>query len=136
MLGQYQPFFDLKEYKVVVQEPAVDTINSKATLRIVVGDQEEMATAEGDGPVNALDKAMRKALERFYPAIKEIKLTDYKVRVLDSDQASAAKVRVLIESTDHTETWTTVGVSTDIIDASWHALVDSIEYKLMRDQRR
>jgi len=136
MLGKYQPFFNLKEYKVVVHEPSRNEINSSATLLIVVGDQEEAATAEGDGPVNALDKAMRKALERFYPAIKEIKLTDYKVRVLDSDQASAAKVRVLIESTDHTENWTTVGVSTDIIEASWLALVDSIEYKLMRDQQR
>jgi 2-isopropylmalate synthase len=134
MLGKYQPFFDLKEYKVEVQEPAKNGINSKATLRIVVGDQEETTTAQGDGPVNALDKAIRKALERFYPAIKDIKLTDYKVRVLDSNQASAAKVRVLIESTDHAGSWTTVGVSTDIIDASWRALVDSIEYKLMRDR--
>jgi 2-isopropylmalate synthase len=136
ILGQYQAFFDLKEYKVVVQEPAKDGINSMATLKIAVGDQEETTTAEGDGPVNALDKAIRKALERFYPAIKDIKLTDYKVRVLDSDQASAAKVRVLIESADHMESWTTVGVSTDIIEASWRALIDSIEYKLVRDQER
>ena len=92
--------------------------------------------AEGDGPVNALDKAVRKALERFYPEIGEIRLTDYKVRVLDSDMASAARVRVLIESTDHRENWTTIGVSTDIIDASWRALVDSIEYKLVREQER
>jgi 2-isopropylmalate synthase len=84
--------------------------------------------------VNALDKAARKALERIYPAIGEIRLTDYKVRVLDSDKASAAKVRVLIESTDQKDNWTTIGVSTDIINASWQALVDSIEYKLLRDQ--
>ena len=76
---------------------------------------------------------MREALERFYPAIKDVKLVDYKVRVLDSDQATAAKVRVLIESADQRETWTTVGVSTDIIDASWRAMLDAIEYKLMRD---
>jgi len=136
MLGKYQPFFTLQEFKVMVNEPAVHGVNSSAMIKIRVGDLEEITAAEGDGPVNALDKAMRKALERFYPAIKDIKLTDYKVRVLDSDQASAAKVRVLIESTDHRERWTTIGVSTDVIDASWLALVDAVEYKLLRDQER
>ena len=136
LLGKYRPFFELKEFKVIVNEPAVNGMNSSAMIKISVGDQEELTAAEGDGPVNALDNAVRKALERFYPAIKEIKLTDYKVRVLDSDKASAAKVRVLIESTDHREYWTTIGVSTDIIDASWRALVDAIEYKLVRDQER
>lgn len=136
LLGKYRPFFELKEYKVVIHEPSVNGINSSVMIKIAVGDQEEITAAEGDGPVNALDNAVRKALERFYPAIKEVKLTDYKVRVLDSDKASAAKVRVLIESTDHHESWTTIGVSTDIIDASWRALIDSIEYKLMRDQER
>ena len=136
LLGKHRPFFELKEYKVTINEPSVNGINSSAMIKIAVGDQEEVTVAEGDGPVNALDKAVRKALERFYPAIKEIKLTDYKVRVLDSDKASAARVRVLIESADHNESWTTIGVSTDIIDASWRALIDSIEYKLMRDQER
>lgn len=136
LLGKYRPFFELKEYKVVIQEPSTSGVNSTAMIRISVGEQEEIATAEGDGPVNALDNAVRKALERFYPAIREIKLTDYKVRVLDSDKASAAKVRVLIESTDHKENWTTTGVSTDIIEASWRALVDSIEYKLVREQEQ
>ena len=83
-----------------------------------------------------MDKALRHALERFFPAIAEIKLTDYKVRVLDSDQASAAKVRVLVETRDAQESWTTIGVSTDVIDASWRALSDAIEYKLVRDQWR
>ncbi len=136
LLGRHQPFFTLREFKVMVNEPAVHGVNSSAMIKIRVGDMEEITAAEGDGPVNALDMALRKALERFYPAIKEIKLTDYKVRVLDSDQASAAKVRVLIESTDHRERWTTIGVSTDVIDASWRALVDAIEYKLLRDQER
>ena len=136
LLGKFKPFFELKEFKVVVIEPSANGVNSSATIRISVGKQEEVSSAEGDGPVNALDKAVRKALERFYPEIGEIRLTDYKVRVLDSDQASAARVRVLIESTDHRENWTTIGVSTDIIDASWRALVDSIEYKLMREQER
>ena len=135
LLGKYQPFFKLIEYRIGVHESSTQGTNSTATVKMAVGDQEETATAAGDGPVNALDKAVRQALERFYPAIKDVKLVDYKVRVLDSDQATAAKVRVLIESADQHETWTTVGVSTDIIDASWRAMLDAIEYKLMRDSR-
>lgn len=136
LLGKYQPFFELKEFKVIVNEPSHNGINSSVMIKIVVDGQEEITAAEGDGPINALDNAARKALERFYPVIREMKLTDYKVRVLDSDKASAAKVRVLIESSDGEEKWTTIGVSTDIIDASWRALVDSIEYKLVREQAR
>lgn len=135
-LGLYQPFFELKEYKVVTQEPVKNGTNSTVMIKIAVDGQEEITASEGDGPVNALDNAVRKALERFYPCIGEIKLTDYKVRVLDSDKASAARVRVLIESADAHENWTTIGVSTDIIEASWRALIDSIEYKLMREQER
>ncbi len=133
VLGRYHPFFDLRQFKVIVNEPSIDNANSSAMIKIIVDGEGEITAAEGDGPVNALDKALRKALERFYPQIKSMKLSDYKVRVLDSTSATAAKVRVLIESTDGTEIWTTIGVSTDIIDASWKALVDSIEYKLIRD---
>ena len=133
LLGKLEPFFTLKEYKVSTHAPSADGVNSSATVRITVGDEEESTTGVGDGPVNALDKAVRKALERFYPAIKDVKLIDYKVRVLDSDKATAAKVRVLIESADQHASWTTVGVSTDIIDASWRAMLDAIEYKLMLD---
>jgi 2-isopropylmalate synthase len=133
ILGKYKPSFDLKEFKVIVNEPAASKVNSSAMIKIEVGGQEEITAAEGDGPVNALDNAVRKALERFYPQIKEMKLTDYKVRVLDSNSATAAKVRVLIESSDGKDVWTTIGVSTDIIEASWRALVDSIEYKLSKD---
>jgi 2-isopropylmalate synthase len=134
MLGRYTPFFELVEFKVIVNEPCVNEVNSSVIIKVRVGDQEVLTVAEGDGPVNALDRAARKALERLYPAIGDIRLTDYKVRVLDSDKASAAKVRVLIESSDGRESWTTIGVSTDIINASWQALVDAMEYKLMRDQ--
>lgn len=130
VLGKYQPFFELKEFKVIVNEPTMNSVNSSAMIKIKVGEQEEITAAEGDGPVNALDNAVRKAIVRFYPWITEMKLTDFKVRVLDSNSATAAKVRVLIESTDGREKWTTIGVSTDIIEASWRALVDSIEYKL------
>lgn len=134
VLGRYRKFFDLTEFKVIVNEPSVDKHNSSAMIKIRVGDEMEITAAEGDGPVNALDMALRKALERFYPEIREMKLIDYKVRVLDSTAATAAKVRVLIESTDGSDIWTTVGVSTDIIDASWKALVDSIELKLIKDR--
>jgi len=133
VLGRYKSFFELKEFKVIVNEPTVNTVNSSAMIKIKVKDEEEITAAEGIGPVNALDKALRRALVRFYPQIEEMKLTDYKVRVLDSNSATAAKVRVLIESRDSKDVWTTIGVSTDIIDASWKALVDSIEYKLIKD---
>lgn len=136
VLGKYQPFFELIEFKVMVNEPSANGLNSMVTIKIRVGDQIEITAAEGDGPVHALDNAVRKALECFYPEIKQIKLTDYVVRVLDSDKASAAKVRVLIESTDFKEKWTTTGVSTDIINASWLALVDAIEYKLVKEKER
>lgn len=132
LLGKFEPFFSLKQYNVSIFEPSADGLNSSATIHINVNGKDANATAQGDGPVNALDKAMRKALEQFYPAIKDIKLVDYKVRVLDSSQATAAKVRVLIESTDQHENWTTIGVSTDIIEASWRALKDAVEVKLMR----
>lgn len=132
MLGKYKAFFELKEFKVIVNEPSINSVNSSAMIKIVVGEQTEITAAEGDGPVNALDKALRKALERFYPKIAEMKLTDYKVRVLDSNFATASKVRVLIETTDGQDVWTTVGVSSDIIEASWRALVDSVEHKLMK----
>ncbi|MGI6668300.1 MAG: citramalate synthase [Acetivibrionales bacterium] len=135
ILGKYRPSFELKGFKVIVNEPAgSDECNSSAMIKVKVGDQEEITAAEGSGPVNALDNAARKALSKFYPGINEMKLTDFKVRVLDSEAATAAKVRVLIESTDGNEVWTTIGVSTDIIEASWKALVDSIEYKLGKQE--
>lgn len=133
-LGKYKPFFDLQYYKIIGEQP-IDGISSTAFAQIKIGVEGEMAitAGEGDGPVHALDCALRKALERFYPGVKQIRLTDFKVRVLDSKSATAAKVRVLIESTDGEQIWSTVGVSTDLIEASWLALVDSFEYKLISD---
>ena len=136
LLGQFEPFFVLNDYKVSVQEYAQNRNNNAvANVNITVNNQTEVVTADGDGPVNALDKAIRQALEHFYPVLSQVKLVDYKVRVLDSDKATAAKVRVLIESADQNGSWTTIGVSTDIIDASWRALVDAIEYKLLQDSQ-
>ncbi|MEJ2700252.1 MAG: alpha-isopropylmalate synthase regulatory domain-containing protein [Desulfuromonadales bacterium] len=96
----------------------------------------EHTAAEGNGPVNALDNALRKALENFYPQIREMRLFDYKVRVLPAGKGTASVTRVLIESGDKNERWGTVGVSDNIIDASYHALVDALQYKLTKDQER
>ena len=93
----------------------------------------EHTSADGSGPVEAMDRALRKALEKFYPAIASVKLMDYKVRILDDDSGTAAITRVMISSTDGAEHWTTVGVSSNILDASWQALRDSMIYKLRRD---
>ncbi|MGB9679380.1 MAG: citramalate synthase [Minisyncoccia bacterium] len=133
VIGKYKPAFNLREFKAIVNEPSVNSVNSYAIIKVEVDGIEEIAAAEGNGPVHALDNAVRKALERFYPQIKEIKLTDFKVRVLDSASATAAKVRVIIESTDGNDSWSTIGVSTDLIEASWEALIDSIEYKLNKE---
>lgn len=135
-IGRYRPFFTLNQFKVIVSEPSSELLSSSALVKIHVDDKVEITAAEGNGPVDALDSGLRKALERFYPQLAEVRLTDFKVRVLDSQNATASKVRVLVESTDGTERWSTVGVSTDIIEASWHALVDSVEYKLFLDSRK
>ncbi len=132
-LGKYKPFFTLEHFKIIDEQLPDGTHSSSAILKIRVDGREEVTAAEGNGPVHALDKALRKALESFYPELKEVYLTDYKVRVLDTRTATASKVRVLIESSDGRYVWNTVGVSGDIIEASWLALVDSIEYKLMKN---
>lgn len=135
-LGKYKPFFELETFKIIGEHPALSagqSATATAMIKVKVDGKYEITAAEGDGPVNALDKALRKALEVFYPDLADVHLTDYKVRVLDSNSATASKVRVLIESSDGKDSWTTVGVSKDIIEASWIALVDSIEYKLIKD---
>ena len=116
LLGKFEPFFSLKQYNVSIFEPSADGLNSSATIHVNVNGVDSNATAQGDGPVNALDKAMRKALEQFYPAINEIKLVDYKVRVLDSNQATAAKVRVIIESTDQQDVYKRQNYSNILIE--------------------
>ena len=133
-IGKYQPFFKLHYYKTSGEIPLVDkNLYAFAQLKIEVDGHIELAAGEGMGPVNALDRALRAALKSFYPAVEQIRLTDYKVRVLDGKSATAARVRVLIESSDGTDSWTTIGVSYDVVEASWMALVDSFEYKLIKD---
>ncbi len=133
-IGKYQPFFKLCYYKTSDESPLIEKgLYSFAQLKIEVDGHEEISAGEGNGPVNSLDVALRTALKSFYPRVQDIHLTDYKVRVLDGKSATAARVRVLIESTDGTDSWTTIGVSCDVIEASWLALVDSFEYKLIKD---
>lgn len=133
-VGTYRKLFDFKSLRVIVERRQTDTEPiTEATLRVVVDGEEFLTVAEGDGPVHALDNALRNALEKFYPEeLKHIKLTDFKVRVLDAKEATAAGVRAIVESTDGTSSWSTVGVSTNIIEASWYALVDSVEYGLLQ----
>ena len=135
--GTHKQFFDLIGFRVIVEKrkEREDPI-SEATIMVKVGDHIEHTAAVGDGPVNALDHALRKALYKFYPQLKEMKLLDYKVRVLAANRGTAARVRVLVESGDHSRKWGTVGVSENIIEASWQALVDSIEYKLLKDNKK
>lgn len=133
LLGTHKPYFELKGFKVIIANPVLNEgEDATAMIEIIVNGETEITAAVGNGPVNALDRALRKALERFYPVLSGVHLVDFKVRVIDSTDATASSVRVLIESTDGTEIWNTVGVSTDIINASWLALVDSLEYKLMK----
>ena len=137
LLDGYQPFFDLLGFRVIIEKVKDHGIRSEATIKVMAPDGEvEHTAADGDGPVNALDSALRKALERFYPSLQDVHLTDYKVRVLDTQAGTAAKVRVLIEASDGREHWGTVGVSENIIQASWEALTDSLEYKLYKDSRK
>lgn len=132
-LGKYKPFFTLDYFKIIGEQTSNGESGTSAIVKIEVDGKEELTVAEGNGPVNALDKALRKALEAFYPELKEVYLTDYKVRVLDTRTTTGSKVRVLIESSDGKHFWSNVGVSTDIIEASWIALVDSMEYKLIKN---
>ncbi|MCX6355112.1 MAG: citramalate synthase [Candidatus Aureabacteria bacterium] len=135
-LKRHTPFFDLEGFRVSVEKRRDGQLISEATIKVKVGELFEHTAAEGDGPVNALDNALRKALLPFYPAIADVQLVDYKVRVLNVRAGTAAKVRVLIESKDREAMWGTVGVSENIIEASWQALVDSVEYKLLKDKVR
>jgi 2-isopropylmalate synthase len=135
-LGKHKDFFKLEGFRVIVEKRKDQSPISEATIKIKVGEKSELSAGEGDGPVNALDNALRKVLLRFYPQIKEVHLADFKVRDLDASAGTAAKVRVLIQSRDREEIWGTVGVSRNIIEAAWQALVDSVDYKLLKRKRK
>ena len=138
---EYQPPFDLVDFMVVVEKRRrpptprnIEEMLSEAVVKVKVGNEIMHTAAEGDGPVNALDEALRKALLQFYPSLAQVKLVDYKVRILEESVGTGAQVRVLIESSDGVEVWRTVGGSANIIEASWLALADSLEYWLLKQK--
>lgn len=133
ILGKTKEYFKLNYFKTIVDEPSNEMFSSSAIIKITVGSRTEMTAAEGFGPVHALDNALRRVLEGFFPCLGSVHLTDYKVRVLEPQNATGAKVRVLIESSDENGSWSTVGVSTDVINASWIALLESVQYKLLKE---
>jgi 2-isopropylmalate synthase len=132
--GQYRPWFERLSYRVNVEADVRSQTVTEATAKVKVGDDIMHTVSEGDGPVNALDAALRKALLPVYPRLAEMQLVDYKVRVVNARAGTAARVRVVIESRDENDVWGTVGVSENVIEASWLALADSIEYKLFKDE--
>ena len=132
VLNKHKPFFELEGFRVIIEKRGRDApCISEATVKIKVGDETELTAGEGCGPVDALNAALRSALTQFYPEISGITLTDYRVRILDPKEATRAMTRVLIESSDGKAQWGTVGVSENIIEASWQALLDSVEHKLL-----
>jgi 2-isopropylmalate synthase len=132
--GAYRPHFERINFHVNVEAEATGGVVTEATVKLRIGAEVRHEVAEGDGPVNALDAALRKALNGHFPNLAQMQLVDYKVRVINSEAGTAACVRVVIESRDDDEVWGTVGVSENIIEASWIALVDSFEYKLYKDE--
>ena len=133
LIDQHRDFFELEGFRVITERKGNNESLSEAVIKVRVDGIEAHTAAEGVGPVSALDRALRKSLMTFFPCIQDIRLTDYKVRVLNAKGGTDAKVRVLIESSDGHETWSTVGVSENLIEASWLALVDSISYKLKKE---
>ena len=135
ILKEHKNFFELDGFKVVVEKRSKDeSCISSASIKLKVNGEITSAVGEGDGPVDALNMALRAALVKFFPTIEGVNLSDYRVRILDPEEATSAKTRVQIESTDGTSNWGTVGVSENIIEASWEALVDGVEYKLFLDE--
>jgi 2-isopropylmalate synthase len=131
VVGWEQPFFQLESFRVIVDHNGDEEFSTEATVKLLVDGERIIRTAEGNGPVNALDAAVRSAIGAKYPALANLHLTDYKVRVLDTNKGTGAVTRVLLDSTDGEETWSTIGVSDNIIEASWQALCDSIVYGLL-----
>ena len=130
--GQLEEPFKLESFRVIIEKNQSSASTAQATIKISVGEDYEITAAEGDGPISALDNALRKALHKFFPQIEEMGLVDFKVRVIDGSKGTAAKVRVQIDSRDSREIWSTIGVSENIIEASWQALADSVQYKLAK----
>jgi 2-isopropylmalate synthase len=130
---QFKPSFELESFRVTIEKDKDKPCSAHATIKISVDGSKEITAAEGSGPVSALDNALRKALGKFFPTVDAMRLVDFKVRVIDGRAGTAARVRVLIDSRDEENIWSTIGVSEDIIEASWHALADSFQCKLSKN---
>lgn len=131
--GWEQEFFQIEAYRTFIEQRGDEEVVAEATVKVLVDGERRVTTGEGDGPVNALDRALREALAPFYPSLSDFRLTDYRVRVLDSSDGTAARVRVLIETSDHNGTWGTIGVHDNVIQASWEALVEGMIIGLIRN---
>jgi len=130
--GGLPQFFDIESWRVITDARGADDALSEATVKLRAAGRRHVETGEGNGPVNALDHALRTALSTAYPEIGHLELIDYKVRILDDEHGTDAVTRVLIETSDGTTSWTTIGVAANILEASWHALVESVTYGLIR----
>lgn len=135
MTGWANPYFEMESFRVQSERRSDETINSEATVRLIVGGERRVSVGEGVGPVHALDMALRGALRGDFPGVTELRLTDYRVRVLDSKDGTSARVRVLIETSDHESSWGTLGVHENVIEASWEALADGVVVGLLRQRR-
>ena len=132
--GEYQPLFKLESWRVIAEKRADGRVETEATIKLWVGSQRFVRTAEGNGPVHALDRALRAAIGERLPHLRDIKLVNYKVRILDEWKATGATTRVLLDASDGTSTWGAIGVHENVIEASWDALVDSLEAGMLRSR--
>jgi 2-isopropylmalate synthase len=133
--GDYEPLFRLESWRAIVEKRADGRVETEATIKIWVGGERYVRTAEGNGPVNALDRALRQALVEIHPRLREIDLVNFKVRILDETKGTGAVTRVLLDASDGDEVWGSIGVSENVIEASWEALVDSLEYGMQGSRR-
>jgi 2-isopropylmalate synthase len=132
--GTYEPLFTLESWRAIVEKRADGRVETEATIKIWVDGERYVRTAEGNGPVNALDKALRDALVEIHPHLRDIDLVNFKVRILDETKGTGAITRVLLDASDGDEVWGSIGVSENIIESSWEALVDSLEYGMQRSR--
>jgi 2-isopropylmalate synthase len=133
--GEYEPLFRLESWRAIVEKRADGRVETEATIKIWVGGERYVRTAEGNGPVNALDRALRAAIGEIHPHLNDIDLVNFKVRILDETKGTGAVTRVLLDASDGTEVWGSIGVSENIIEASWQALADSVVYGLLHAER-
>jgi 2-isopropylmalate synthase len=133
--GEYEPLFRLESWRAIVEKKADGRVETEATIKIWIGGERYVRTAEGNGPVNALDKALREALVEIYPHLREIELVNFKVRILDETKGTGAVTRVLLDASDGEKVWGSIGVSENVIESSWEALVDSLEYGMQPPSR-